>query len=423
MQHLIESGLYGQGLFHVNRPILVERYNACLTDIGLKTTKLSEFYIDGMGWSPQVAQELDDPFYLSHYGIANPYGVIISPEQNGLPVQFPFHSFDRHLMDIIFATYKNHIRDLTAKTSIWIDIDQEISTYLAPQDLLLVDSLNLSFHTPDRLISKVREQRKLVRQFNDDSFSWAEEGLLDALLESSRTHGDLRHGNMEIPDMPYTHVQSFHTRGFGGVFLFRTDFNKARPVLIFEDERQPLAEASGLSHREFYLNDPALEDFLFDYKFLIADTDTYPYLYEHLQRIEDMILITELEKLKLNEDFELYDRVGRKRAISYLLRNGQLNETYVELERITNAVKKGIYRLTAQKFKKHRMLFAVPNPKLDEQEKNLLGLLMAKMAPNDVYWQYYFDKEGFYSDYKTWSPMKRKWAVECIKRHLVQVDF
>ena len=67
--------------------LMRKRYNECLTDIGIEPTKLKKFHIDGWGWSPEVAKEKDDRFYLSH-GIANPFAIIVSPEQKRLPALY-----------------------------------------------------------------------------------------------------------------------------------------------------------------------------------------------------------------------------------------------------------------------------------------------------------------------------------------------
>ena len=36
MQSLIEAGIFGRGLVEISSPVLVERYNACLVDMGLE---------------------------------------------------------------------------------------------------------------------------------------------------------------------------------------------------------------------------------------------------------------------------------------------------------------------------------------------------------------------------------------------------
>ena len=84
MQKLKEANLYRSELIPVSGK-LVERYNKCLKTLGFKETKLKSFSVDGVGWSPEVAEEMKDVHYLNH-GDANPHGIIISPLQKGKPV-------------------------------------------------------------------------------------------------------------------------------------------------------------------------------------------------------------------------------------------------------------------------------------------------------------------------------------------------
>ena len=121
MIKLIETGLFGDNLVAINSPLMVKRYNACLEDIGLTATKLKSFHIDGWGWSPEVAKEQDDRFYLSH-GLANPYGIIISPKQENSSIYMPYHSFDVDIHKMIFSQYKEQIVDITAQCGLWFEL-------------------------------------------------------------------------------------------------------------------------------------------------------------------------------------------------------------------------------------------------------------------------------------------------------------
>src|SRR5687768_892842 len=108
MLKLIQSGLFGGKLFHVGSADMVERYNACLEDIGLERTQLKEFHIDGWGWSPEIAEEQQNRQYLSH-GSANPYSVIITPEQQQGSLYYPYHSFDWDIHHQVFDKYAKQI--------------------------------------------------------------------------------------------------------------------------------------------------------------------------------------------------------------------------------------------------------------------------------------------------------------------------
>ena len=103
MDKLKQANLYRSELIPVSGK-LVERYNKCLKTLGFSETKLKSFSIDGVGWSPEVAEEKKNVQYLNH-GDANPHGIIISPLQKGKPVYLPFHSFDREMMQHVFRTH------------------------------------------------------------------------------------------------------------------------------------------------------------------------------------------------------------------------------------------------------------------------------------------------------------------------------
>jgi len=79
MQKLKQANLYRSELIPISGK-LVERYNKCLTKLGFVPTKLKEFSIDGIGWSPEIAEEKDNLHYLNN-GEANPHAILISPLQ------------------------------------------------------------------------------------------------------------------------------------------------------------------------------------------------------------------------------------------------------------------------------------------------------------------------------------------------------
>ncbi|HMC01497.1 MAG TPA: DUF6638 family protein, partial [Flavobacteriaceae bacterium] len=103
MDKLKEANLYRSELIPVSGK-LVERYNQCLKTLGFKPTKLKSFSIDGIGWSPEIAEEKKEIYYLNN-GEANAHGIIITPLQNNKPVYTPFHTFDREVMKFVFRTH------------------------------------------------------------------------------------------------------------------------------------------------------------------------------------------------------------------------------------------------------------------------------------------------------------------------------
>ena len=65
MEKLKEANLYRSELIPINGK-LVERYNKCLVKLGFTETKLTSFFIDGIGWSPEIAEEKKDAHYLNN---------------------------------------------------------------------------------------------------------------------------------------------------------------------------------------------------------------------------------------------------------------------------------------------------------------------------------------------------------------------
>ena len=129
MKKLREAGLFGGALVTLSGS-LAKRYNACLAMLGVTPTKLKTFSIDGMGWSPEVAVEKKENYYLNT-GEANVNAIIISPDQKGKPAHMPSHSFDRDVMEAVFAAYGSEIRDITKDSALVLHLDQHLFGGLA----------------------------------------------------------------------------------------------------------------------------------------------------------------------------------------------------------------------------------------------------------------------------------------------------
>ena len=161
MQKLISAGLFGGGLVPINNPIVVRNYRECMHAIGKTPTKLDTFRVDGRGWSPEVADELGVTHYLAN-GDANPYAIVVTPEQKKLPVYHPHHSFDRDLLATFFAVAGRQIADLTGETGLWLDLDHLFDRYTTPDDLTMLESVIVRTHSIGDFMDAAREQRALI---------------------------------------------------------------------------------------------------------------------------------------------------------------------------------------------------------------------------------------------------------------------
>jgi hypothetical protein len=413
MIKLIESGLFGGRLIAVDTPEMVERYNECLTDIGLPNTKLNRFHIDGWGWSPEVADELDDRYYLCH-GIANPYGIIISPRQKECSLYFPIHSFDWDIHQHIFGQFETQITEITTLSGLWFELDQEITTYRSARDLLLVEGMNIRFKSPDDLMKASRDQKGLVKRYNDDTMGWHSAGLRREIIDSAKQFGDLRFRHFEIEESRFSQIQSFYTPGFGGVYTIKNSID-GKPVLVFDQLKSEISGESGNSHIEFNIDDARLVPYL--YANQLVD-DKVSFYKDHLFLLEYELEQWFIKKaMEFREDVVLSSLTStqRKGFLNKLIENGLLGNSYLDFEALVRSLKKG--KVPSKVPSEQRSRFIHPHPKLDSQTKGVVWQILCALFDQNELLNYTFNKSQFYLDFQQWKEPYQDWVIEKIKDH------
>ncbi|ARV13772.1 DUF6638 family protein [Polaribacter sp. SA4-12] len=407
MQKLKQANLYRSESISISGK-LVERYNKCLLKLGFTETKLDKFSIDGIGWSPEIAEEKREVFYLNN-GEANTHAIIITPKQKGLPVYNPFHSFDAALMKEVFKKHEKTINDITRDSAICIEFDQKIDVFYEPLDVLRYKDIVIKFHLIDNLDKAKKEQLKLVEVFNyEDNF--IDEEIHQQLLSSAKKYGDLRERNLNIEEITFT-SDSFYTKAFGGVYLLR---DLATPILIFEKEET--------------------------YKEAIKDT-TYDVLMYHISHSE---MIDKLVSYNVIE-FDLEDETTKKRysriqkfifsfylketshPIKEILQDGILFKSYLNKIDISSRKKvmsverfiekqKVSKRLQPKEVIEEEIYIALhkPHSSLKPNHQDLIWSLLIDVVPKDVLFLYWYDKEQFYEIYKTLENSTQEWVIETI---------
>lgn len=400
-------GLYGSAVVPVVGS-LVDRYNGCLAMLGISPTKLKEISIDGMGWSPEVAEEKEDIYYLN-IGEANSNAIILTPEQKGKPVHMPFHSFDRDIMTTIFAAYPKQIRDITKDSAICVHLDQEIDAYYEPFDLLRYKKLTLSFKLLNELEKHQQAQLALVEEFGLGN-NFIDKKLHNKILRSAQEHGDLRKRILQLEPLSLE-VKSFYTKAFGGIFVLRDFIND---IIVFEslDEfnraiKDTVHDVSlfHISHNELtatLVNHMIAE---FDIK-RAAKTDRYQRIKKHLfaqllgktkHSISEIMKSQLLYKKYLNQ-LEIEDR---KKLMSVELYNQRkIVERDLKIEDVVDL--------------QYTNALLQPHSSLNEEENELIWKLLTKISPLDPLHLYWYDKDLFYRSYPAWGASYREWVIDCI---------
>ncbi len=413
MKILKQEGLFGEGLVSINTPLLVDRYNACLKDIGIEPTDLKFFSIDGIGWSPEIAAEKKDNFYLSHGG-ANQFAIILTPKQYKKPVYFPFYSFSRNLMKKIFDDCLRQIVDITGQTAIWLDIDQELSHYLNPLDLLMVDSIVVHIFTVNDIMRAAEKQRELTRQFmNTDD--WFDPELREQIIDSAKTHGDLRFRSVVIPDIPFNDTRCFYTMAFDGIYVFRDVLHQKKSMLILENN-ELIKEFGEDMEDVFSISASILPSRLmfegltkFDMRYYHKNPDALDIKRECI--FVDILSehYPELRYARLN--------LGQKKRLVRQLKD-YLPKEFFEIERLARQVKSGQVPRGNLSYNMMRILM-YPNPDLPLSVQEVLWQLITEIEPLDIVLLYTYNKSKFFLLYEEWTQTKKDWAVELLRHHYI----
>lgn len=407
MNKLKQAKLYRNEIIPISGK-LVDRYNKCLLKLGFTETKLEKFTIDGSGWSPEIAEEKNEQFYLNN-GEANTHAIIITPKQKGVPVYNPFHSFDSELMKAVFKKHERTIKDITRDSAICIDFDQKIDVFYEPLDILRYKDVVIKFHLIDDFKKAKAAQLKLIKTFNADT-NFIDEKIHQQLVVSAKKYGDLRERNLLLEDIIYT-TDSFYTKAFGGVYLLR---DLAIPILIFQEEET--------------------------YKEAIKDTtyDVLMYHISHSEMIEKLISYNVIE-LDLNEENtkKRYHRIQKFILSSYLkdtrhpinniLQDSILFKSY--LNKIDISSRKKVMSLERfldkQKVSKsvkpkdileEEIYVALhkPHSSLKPNHQDLIWSLLVNIVPKDVLFLYWYDKEQFYKLFESLEESTQDWVIETI---------
>lgn len=411
MDKLKQAKLYRSELIPISGK-LVERYNKCLVKLGFTETKLKTFHIDGIGWSPEIAEEKEELNYLNN-GEANPHGIIISPLQKGKPVYLPYHTFDRDMMKFVFKIHGEKIKDITRDCAICLDFDQGIDAFYEPLDVLKYNKVSINFHLINDLKNVQIAQLQLVKKFNTGN-NFIDESLHQELLDSAKTYGDLRTRDLDLHELQFA-TDSFYTRSFGGIYILR-DFIK--PIIVFEDEtwHKEAIKDTNYDVLIYHIEQPELMDKLKDHVIIEYDLDKVIST-KRYDRIKKFEMAQHLKKTKhpvkdiLNDPilFKSYlnklDIKARKKVMSV--------ELYLEKLETSNQ-----YKIDDIVDVKLFEALHQPHSSLDAKHQDLIWKLLINISEKDVLYWYWYDKEAFYASFKTWDDSLKEWAIETISNNI-----
>ncbi|CAA0146937.1 DUF6638 family protein [Tenacibaculum maritimum] len=411
MQKLKKASLYRGELVFISGE-LVERYNKCLLMLGLSETTLASFYIDGIGWSPEVAEEKKNTYYLNN-GDANPHCIIVTPLQKGLPVYNPFHSFDKDLMKLVFKTYGEKIQDITRDSAICVDFDQEIDVFYTPLDILKYRDITICFRLIDDLDQAKEEQLKLIETFHEEN-NFINENIHQQLLDSGKRYGDLRDRDLTLEKITFK-TDSFYTKAFGGIYLLR-DF--LDPILVFEEEKTYKEAVKDTEYQVlmYHISHTELVEKLRDHLIIECDLEEKMTL-KRYERIKKFIFSKYLKNTRHPIETILEDEMLFKSYLNKISIEARKEVMSVDryLEKIKKDTKVQMHDIIDREiyFSLHK-----PHSSLGVKDQDLVWKLLVNIAPNDVLFLYWYEKEQFYKKYLNWSESMQNWVITTINKNI-----
>ena len=407
MQRLIDRGLLQAGLVHLGTPELVGRYNECLTALGIPPTKRDQIHIDGIGWSPEVAEEHEERFYLCH-GLANPLAVIVSPEQYKKPVYFPVFSWERGLMRLIFETYHREITDITATHSISFDLENCLTRIKSPLDLLLLAEITADPDTNG--ISGASEmQKRLIADFLEGINCLKKGYPYKTLVDHALQFGDLRRRSLSLQPVTFNLFNDFYTVAFNGAAVLRKVGE--RDILVLEDDST--YQAVDLRHSGdadiYYLHNPShdLITHLARENWLVLPEEEYRKNSNLLEDKREQLLAQLVLDLDPGLAWNQLRPAQRKQLVGRY--DGQIPEIYFELEKAIAMLRRNgrLPKLSDELWQ----FLAVPAEHLHPSTKEVLWMLLTRRDPRNLLELYTYDKNYFLTLYLAWPESKREWGA------------
>lgn len=407
MDKLKAAGLYGGALVPLSGS-LAKRYNGCLEMMGITPTALSHFSVDAMGWSPEIAEEKKDNYYLN-IGEANVNAIIISPAQNNKPVHMPSHSFDRDLLNAVFVAYEKPIRDITKDSAICVQLDQHIDTFYEAFDLLRYGKITVNFKILNDLDKKQEAQFELIKKFQEGN-AFLDREVHKELLASSRAYGDLRNRKLDLE--PFSlEVSSFYTRAFGGVFILK-DFLK--PIMIFESKE---------TFNEAIKND-TFDVLLFhiEHDELLESLKSHLILESNLKKSVKTPSYERIKKHLFSRHVKSPQQPFKEIFDSHFLFLKYLNELDIAVQKKITGVELYFQKLIIDKSlqqedyidKPFYKALHQPHSSLEEDQKQLIWKLISTIAPLDPVYLFWYNKAQFYKNYASWDETYQDWVIDCI---------
>ncbi|MDA4847382.1 DUF6638 family protein [Hoeflea poritis] len=408
MELLAEHDLIFGQLLDVTEPHLIERYNRALEAFGLPRTALDRFRIDMTGFSPEIAEELDDPQYLDPNAVNRRF-IILSPAQEGLPVVHTSFSNTGSLMHAFFDANRRAIHAVTIRDVLYGEIEEDVVRVADIEDLLSIQEVTFNVLSADDMLGKAEELRKLSDRLIGVPGAWRDDAMIERMVELVQQTGDIRK-NALVPDQVVFRHDAFWSGHFGGIFVFIDD----RTTTVICDPKAPGFRRS----RPWQVSYIALDDHARILEFLQRtgriDMPRASWIERsgYLDHRIDMVLSDLIRRFDPDAPFDRLDAIWLQTWIHRNARAVAEHGVYPFLQSAARRIAADGEFPLDEADAEHRFLLVRAKP--DHEDCWLVSRLISTLVPEDFVSRFVFDKQGFYAAYETYGTDFRAHAVKTL---------
>lgn len=413
---LEKLGLVNQDLFHVEGELAV-RYNKILKEIFSYECDIDHFRIDKRGTSPEIGKFLAKKYdekniaadnYLT-IGSANPYMIVISPDQKSAPLIMPHASYEDKLYDTIYQAARHTIEDITAGEGMFGMIDNRITVYRSVEDLFNLRTLSVNLDTLQETSSSIAQLKEMMDKLGEKDKKVSYFGLENAINPKyiERIRGLVEKvGNVEaraVSDIfPIkTEVHCFYAEFYGGVHCLRNFKNNDDIKGIFITNGHKNVKDLGEEITEIDIRDEKLLDLLHRYRFMKYDSSL---IEQRMSEIEDEVL--------LSKDHDLVSMNGHKRTQLVCDHHERMPKCWHELSDIRRA-----FNGTSVKLSELMKDFSYETKlklSVSATKKEIINHMLAELDPSDSLRVYEFNKRKFVSEFSQMPVNRQRYIVKKI---------
>ncbi len=404
MMRLVKAGLMFGNLYEVSSPAMVERYNRALEHLTGKRTALTEFHIDIVGASPEIAHELDDELYLNPHG-ANQMFILMSTDQKTAPLLNNQFSTSRSILKQYIEEHEDQLFALTAREAVAGELMNSVFKLGEPADLLDINRIEITADTTQAHVAEAEELSAQIDRFVTDEDAWWDDVLIAEMIELAKRTGNIQRNPVKLDSKIYTQGNYF-TSHFGGAYVFR-DANV--PTVIAREPLEGLSD-SDISQVLSFADREGIANWLRDEGLsqLIVQRPSQDSALIIRQKMDFIVVATAAD--------QGHDLSGQSRQNMRTLERRYANQLPPEFTGLMEVWRWASLGGRVPRLGPSHPAFFYALRGSQHKDRDLVNMLLTDLSRLDFRQLFICHKSLFYEAYKSWTDQKKDFVVRFLQQ-------